>query len=65
MTYLKKPTKEQVTYGLRWSVFIMAAFTMAIKIAEVSAYNSMQLLLANPEAAAYSTLVNSGYLLIR
>jgi hypothetical protein len=60
-----KITKKQVTQGLRWSVFIMAALTMGIKIAEVSAYNSFRIILENPDLAVYSTLVNSGYLFIR
>lgn len=62
---LKKPTKEQVTQGLRWAVFVMAALTMSIKIAEVSAYNTLKLIVENPEMAQYSTLVNSGYLIIK
>ncbi|MFK7779741.1 MAG: hypothetical protein QM490_01215 [Candidatus Gracilibacteria bacterium] len=62
---MKKITKAQVTQGLRWSVFIMAALTMSIKIAEVSAYNSFKMIIENPEIAQYSTLVNSGYLFIK
>lgn len=60
-----KITKEQVTQGLRWGVFVLAALTMSIKIAEVSAYNSFRIIVENPEVAQYSTLVNSGYLFIR
>lgn len=62
---MKKSTKNYITQSLRWSVFIMAALTMSIKIAEVSAYNSLQIIIANPEIAQYSTLVNSGFLLIK
>jgi hypothetical protein len=57
---MKKRTKRQITQGLRWTVFIMSALTMSIKIAEVSAYNSLQILLENPSIAEYSTLVTSG-----
>jgi hypothetical protein len=62
---MKKNIKEQITQVLRWAVFVMAALTMSIKIAEVSAYNSLKLILENPEIAQYSTLVNSGYLFIK
>lgn len=43
----------------------MAALTMSIKIAEVSAYNSFRIIVENPDVAAFSTLVNSGYLFIK
>ncbi|MBT3728609.1 hypothetical protein HOF65_02715 [bacterium] len=62
---MKKRTKNKITQSLRWSVFIMAAATMSIKIAEAAAYSSLQIIVENPEIAQYSTLVNSGYLLIR
>ncbi|MDD2871800.1 MAG: hypothetical protein PHS49_07470 [Candidatus Gracilibacteria bacterium] len=62
---MKKITKQQVTQALRWSVFVMAAFTMATSIAEAAAYNSLQLIIRNPEIAQYSSLVNSGYLFFR
>jgi hypothetical protein len=62
---MKKNIKEQITQVLRWAVFVMAALTMSIKIAEVSAYNSLKLILENPEIAQYSTLVSSGYLFIK
>ena len=62
---MKRITKLQITQGLRWSVFIMAALTMGLKIAEVAAYNSFKIILDNPDIAMYSTLVNSGYLFIR
>ena len=62
---MKKSTKKHITQGLRWSVFTMSALTLSIKIAEVSAYNSLQMIIENPEIAQYSTLVNSGFLLIK
>jgi len=62
---MKKATKKHITQSLRWAVFIMAALTMGIKIAEVSAFNSLKLIVKNPEIAHYSTLVNSGYLIIK
>jgi hypothetical protein len=40
-----------------WSIFILAALTMTVKIAEVSAYESLKLLVENPECASYSYLV--------
>ncbi|MBT3727474.1 hypothetical protein HOG21_07675, partial [bacterium] len=30
---MKRLTKKQVQYGLRWAVFVMAALTMSVKIA--------------------------------
>lgn len=62
---MKKVTKARITQGLRWSVFLMAALTMSIKIAEVSAYNSFRIIVENPDVASYSTLVNSWYLFIK
>ncbi len=62
---MKKITKTRITQSLRWSVFVMAALTMGLRIAEAAAYNSFIMILENPEIAQYSTLVNSGYLLIR
>jgi hypothetical protein len=62
---MKKITKTQITQGLRWAVFVMAALTMSIKIAEVAAYNSFRTIVENPEIAQFSTLVNSGYLIIK
>lgn len=62
---MKRITKKQAVQALRWSVFVMAAVTLGISIAEASAYNSLQLIIRNPEIAQYSTLVNSGYLFIR
>jgi hypothetical protein len=59
---MKKLTKVQVQHGLRWAMFGLAALTMSVKIAEVSAYNTLQVHLANPEVSAYSTLVSTGYL---
>jgi len=61
---MKKIIKQHITQILRWSVFVMVATTMGISIASTSAYNSLQLFLKNPEIAQFSTLVNSGYLLI-
>ena len=58
---MKRLTKKQVQYGLRWAVFAMAALTMSIKIAEVSAYNSLRAFIENPDAAAYSTMANRGF----
>lgn len=62
---IKKITKKQVAQTLRWSVFVMAAVTMGLSIADAAAYNSLQLIMRNPEIAQYSNLVNSGYLFFR
>ena len=62
---MKKSTKKHITQSLRWSVFIMSALTMSIKIAEVSAYNTLQVIIENPEVAQYSTLVNSWLLFFK
>lgn len=62
---MKKRTKRHITQSLRWSVFIMAALTMWLKIAETAAYGSFQIILANPDIGQYSSLVNNGYLLIK
>lgn len=62
---MKKVTKLRIQNGLRWGVFVMAALTMSIKIAEVSAYSSFKIILEHPEIAQYSTLVNSGYLFFK
>lgn len=62
---MKKRIKRRITQSMRWSVFIMTALTMAIKIAETAAYESFKILVENPDIAEFSTLVNSGYLLIR
>lgn len=62
---MKKSTKIKIQNGLKWGVFVMAALTMSVKIAEVSAYNSFKILVEHPEVAQYSTLVNSGYLFFK
>lgn len=57
-----KITREEVGNILRWAVFIVASGTLAIKIAEVSAMETVKLIMANPEIAQTSILVNYGYL---
>lgn len=44
-----------------WAIFIFAAATMAFKIADVSANETLKLLIDNPECAQYSTLVTQWY----
>lgn len=58
---LNTKTKNNITQSLRWSVFIMSAFTLSMKIAEVSAYKSFELIVANPELAQYSHLVTGSF----
>lgn len=62
---MKTNTKHIITQSLRWSVFIMSALTMSIKIAEVSAAYSLELIIANPEIASYSAIVTHGLLIIK
>jgi len=52
--YMKENTKYIITQSLRWAVFIMAWLTMTIKIVEVSAANSLQLIIANPDLTCSS-----------
>jgi hypothetical protein len=59
---LIKINKKQVRQIAHWSIFIIAALAMALKIADVSAYETLKVLKDNPECAPYSTLVTHGYL---
>jgi hypothetical protein len=56
---MKISTKTQniITQTGRWLVFIVTWVTMTIKIVEVSAYNSMQIIIQNPDFATSSSLV--------
>lgn len=58
----KKILKNEVAYALRWGVFLMASLTLALKIAEASAYETTKVILKNPEVTSYSILVKAGYL---
>lgn len=40
----------------------MASLTLALKIAEASAYETTKVILKNPEVTSYSILVKAGYL---
>lgn len=40
-----------------WAIFIFAALAMTSKIAEVTAYESLKILVNTPECASYSYLV--------
>ena len=53
-----KINKKHLREIAHWSIFIMAAITMTTKIVEVSAYESLKILVENPECAPYSYLVN-------
>jgi hypothetical protein len=48
-----------------WSIFIVAALTLTIKILEVSASNTLDIVIQNPEISQYSRLVQTGYLFER
>ncbi len=52
---INKKYVREISY---WAIFIMAALTMSVKIAEVSAYESLKILVDTPECAPYSYLVN-------
>jgi len=54
--------KHCVQQGMRWSIFLLAALTVSLKIAEVSAYETTKLIMTNPELGEYSQLVANGYL---
>ena len=54
-----------IAHGLRWCVFVMAAFAIIFKFAEASAYETTKILIKNPEVAEYSYLVTNGYLFFR
>jgi len=58
---MKKRTKRHIVQTLRWSVFIMSALTMGLKIAEAAAYGSLKIIIENPEVAMYSSLANSSF----
>lgn len=45
-----------------WLIFIFAAVSMTFKICEVSANETLKILIQNPECAQYSYLVTNGYL---
>lgn len=65
MKKISENKMEYLTQVLRWSVFIMASIAMSMSIANVAAYNSLQLIAKNPEIAQFSTLVNSSYIIIK
>lgn len=43
---------------LHWFVFVAFALTITLKVIEVSAYESLKLLVDTPELAQYSYLIN-------
>jgi len=45
-----------------WAIFITAAFAVATSIADVSAKQTMEVILLHPEIAENSMLVKVGYL---
>jgi len=65
MKKIFKKHRYIISQTLRWSLFIVATLTLGIKIAEVSAYETVKILLQNPEIAEKSVLVQTGYLIIR
>lgn len=66
--HVKKHFKKHrytISQILRWALVILATLTLSIKIAEVSAEETLRLFIDHPELAANSVLVKHGYLLIR
>lgn len=57
LSKIMKINKKYAREISHWSIFILAALTMTMKVAEVSAYESLKLLVENPECATYSYLV--------
>jgi hypothetical protein len=49
--------KIQLRQVSHWAIFIFAAVAMTLKIAEVSANETLKLLIDTPECAPYATLV--------
>lgn len=45
-----------------WAIFILASLAFATSIADVSAKQTMEILILNPELAEWSLLVTVGYL---
>jgi len=44
--------KEKIRNYSHWAIFVMVAVTMTLKIMEISAYESLKLLIDNPELAS-------------
>ena len=62
MTIAKRDTLRNAAH---WAIFIVAALTLTIKILEVSASNTLDIVIQNPEISQYSRLVKTGYLFER
>jgi len=62
MTIAKRDTLRNAAH---WAIFIVAALTLTIKILEVSASNTLDIVIQNPEISQYSRLVQTGYLFER
>jgi hypothetical protein len=62
MTTQKKDIVRNVGH---WAIFLVAALTLTIKILEVSASNTLDIVVQNPEISQYSRLVQTGYLFER
>lgn len=45
-----------------WAIFLTASFAVATSIADVSAKETMKIIMKNPEIAEHSMLVKNGYL---
>jgi hypothetical protein len=62
MTFYNKDIVRNIGH---WSIFVLAALTLTIKILEVSASNTLDIVIENPEISQYSRLVQTGYLFER
>lgn len=56
-----KLRKKQIRQISHWLVFLFAATSMCFKIVEVSANETLKILVNNPECAQYSYLVTTWY----
>ena len=59
--HLKKHS-HKIRNTMHWLIFLSASFALATSIADVSAKQTMELIMLNPEVAESSILVRSGYL---
>jgi len=52
-----KINKKHLREISHWALFIMCGITMTMKVVEVSAYESLKILVENPDLAPYSYLI--------
>ena len=62
MVKFMKKHSDFIRNCAHWSIFIFASLAVATSIADVSAKQTMDLLIVNPELAEHSVLVTVWYL---